>query len=478
MRQSDISQYSKCPYSYYLKNKFSVIPDYKASDARTIGTALHMAIESDLDKAINWYYSQFYVINDLHINEVIKLEILVPKVKEILNKFSKCKHEVFWEYDNWTGTVDLIADNGVYDFKYSNNIEAYLKSAQLHIYTYFLRKSFYKIDKIGFIFIPKIQIRQKKSEDLYQFRKRLENECTSQKVQLIEIEYDESKVKEAFEVEEEIMSDYEFCKKPSKLCMYCDFQIYCEGEIDYMLLPNNSKKTVTVNTTPDMWLYGNSYSGKTVFMDSFDDVLMLNTDGNVDHITSPVIAIKDIVTSEGRIVNRKYAWEVFKETLTELEKKQNTFKIIVIDLLEDLYEHCRVYTYHKLGIEHESDSGYGKGYDMIKTEFLSTMKRFKNAGYQIVFISKEVKSEISKKSNEKITSIKPNINDKIANIISGMVDLTARVVAEGNERYLNFKTSEFIFGGGRYNFGIDKIELNKDKFIEALTKSQPNIRRN
>ena len=34
-----------------------------------------------------------------------------------------------------------------------------------------------------------------------------------------------------------------------------------------------------------MWLYGDSYSGKTVFMDSFDDNLMINTDGNVDHIT-------------------------------------------------------------------------------------------------------------------------------------------------------------------------------------------------
>ena len=43
------------------------------------------------------------------------------------------------------------------------------------------------------------------------------------------------------------------------------------------------------------WIYGDSYVGKSTFVDKFDDLLFLNTDGNTDNTTSPVINIKDEV---------------------------------------------------------------------------------------------------------------------------------------------------------------------------------------
>ncbi|MEN8906947.1 MAG: hypothetical protein ABF289_13395 [Clostridiales bacterium] len=36
----------------------------------------------------------------------------------------------------------------------------------------------------------------------------------------------------------------------------------------------------------------------------------------------------------------------------------------------------------------------------------------------------------------------------------------------------SFKTSSYVFGGSRYNFGTDKMPLNKDEFIKILTESQ------
>jgi len=239
-----------------------------------------------------------------------------------------------------------------------------------------------------------------------------------------------------------------------------------------IILPKNERKEATINTTPDMWLYGDSYSGKTVFMDSFNDNLMLNTDGNVDHITSPVIRIKNEVIVDGRLTKTKLAWEVFKEVIEELEKKNNDFKTITVDLIEDLYEHCRLYMYEKNGWEHESDGAFGKGWDVIKTEFLSTMKRLKNAGYQVVYISKQVTSSITLKSGQEITTFKPNIPEKIANVLAGTVDLTARVIAEGERHYMSFKTSEVIFGGSRYNFGVQEIPLDYKTFIETMISAQ------
>ena len=87
------------------------------------------------------------------------------------------------------------------------------------------------------------------------------------------------------------------------------------------------------------------FSGKTYLANKFPNVLMLNTDGNVKYIDAPCVPIRDEVTVEGRMTKRKFAWDLFKETIAELEKKQNDFETIVVDLLEDTYEHCRLWCY-------------------------------------------------------------------------------------------------------------------------------------
>jgi len=239
-----------------------------------------------------------------------------------------------------------------------------------------------------------------------------------------------------------------------------------------MILPKNERRERKIDRSPDMWIYGDSYVGKSTFVDQFNDLLFINTDGNTDNTTSPLIHIKDEITVQGRLTTRKFAWEVFLDVVAELEKKQNDFKRICIDLVEDLYEHCRLYMYDKLGIEHEQDAGYGKGWDMVRTEYLSTIKRLKSLGYQIIYISKEIESEITLKNGAKITTIKPNINDKVANILAGTVDLTTRVYMDGNNRYLLLEKKENVFGGGRFNFKVDKVQLNKDEFIKALEEAQ------
>lgn len=454
-----------------------------------LGQALHLGIEKGVKAAIDWYFSQYYVITDLHINEAIKLETLIPKARAIL---PPGQYEVPIQTSEFVGFIDLLADGDIYDFKYTKSIERYLDSPQLSLYRYYGRLS----GRLFFVHIPKTQIRMKKTEDLYQFRKRLKNELSTMQVTITEVPYSRGKVEQVASIaiemyktklawkteieRQQIHPTYDpaslilqfFPKTITNLCDWCDFQNFCLGGQTYMLLPKNERREILINTTPDMWLYGDSYTGKTVFMDSFDNVLFLNTDGNVDHISSPVVRIKDEITQDGRITRRRLAWDMFLEAVAELEKRGNSFQTIVIDLVEDVFEHCRLYMYDKLGIEHEQDAGFGKGWDMVRTEFLSTMKRLKNCGYQLVFISKVVSKEITRKTGEKVTTFTPNVNDKVSNVLAGIVDLTARVVADGDDRHLSFKTSPYIFGGSRYNFGVDQIPLNRDEFWKILHAAQ------
>lgn len=227
-----------------------------------------------------------------------------------------------------------------------------------------------------------------------------------------------------------------------------------------MLLPSEERRQVGKTTKRKIWIYGSAFSGKTTFVDSAPDPLSLNTDGNIQFVTMPFIPIKD--TYEGR--QKVFAWEVFKDAISELEKKDNKFKTIIVDLLEDTYEMCRLYEFDKQGFSHESDAGYGKGWDIVRTEYLSTIRKLVNLDYEnIILISHEDSSkDITKKSGDKITSIKPNIGDKIANKVAGMVDIVARVVVEDDgTRTLNFKSNEVIFGGGRLK-GIRETTIPLD----------------
>ena len=99
-----------------------------------------------------------------------------------------------------------------------------------------------------------------------------------------------------------------------------------------MILPENKRRNIEQVHKRKLWIYGAPFSGKTTFANSFPDPLMLNTDGNVENVDAPYIPIRDNVKVEGRMTKRTLAWEVFKDTISELEKKQNTFKTIVVDL--------------------------------------------------------------------------------------------------------------------------------------------------
>ena len=195
---------------------------------------------------------------------------------------------------------------------------------------------------------------------------------------------------------------------------------------------------------------------------------MLNTDGNIKFVDAPYIAIKDVVEVEGRLTKRTFAWEVFKDVISELEKKQNDFDTIIVDLLEDTYEYCRLYMYDKLGITHESDDSF-RAWDKVRTEFLSTIKRLMNLDYEnIILISHEdATKDITKKTGDKISTIKPNLSDKVANKVAGMVDIVARVVADEKERSLSFKSNEVVFGGGRLKVEENEIPLSYEELLRV-----------
>ena len=471
----------------YIDRIQTLKPD-EADNALFLGTAMHTGLEKGVDEAIKEYFMQYPVITDDHINESIKLEVMIQKAKAII---PKGQFEVEISDDDFRGFIDLLAPAtsgtrlggdyqelpnlyDIYDFKYSNNESKYKDSVQVHLYKYFFEKNNpgKKIRNLFYLCIPKVNIKQKKTETLVEFRNRIQEELESAEPNLIPVEYDQNKVLDWMFKVKHTVEACKFPKNQSWLCRFCEYKEYCERNEDFMLLPKNERRNIETIQKKVVWLYGSPFSGKTTFANKFPDPLMLNTDGNIRFVDAPYISIKDKIEVQGRMTKKTLAWEIFKDIISELEKKENEFKTIILDLLEDLYEYCRLYMYDQMGITHESDDSF-RAWDKVRTEFLSTLKRLMALDYEnIILISHEDSTkDITKKGGDKLTSIKPNLAEKVANKVAGMVDIVARVVADGDIRVLSFKTNEVIFGGGRLTTKTNEIGLDYDEFLNVYDEA-------
>ena len=481
----------KCSFKYRLRylEGITTIPATEPDNALILGQAVHTGIEKSLEEALEEYAFSYPVITDEHINEMMKLEVVIPLAKATIPPGGEFEVEILDE--DFHGFIDYLVpatifERGVelpdtydlYDFKYSNNVSGYKQSGQLHEYKYFFERNNpgKRIRNMYFVFVPKVTIRQKKTETLQEFRERLKSELAKVEVKIVQIEFNLNKVMDFLFGIKAVNEEAEFPQEKTYLCRYCEFQEFCEKGWNYfMKLPENKRRNIEAVEKRVIWIYGVPFCGKTTFANSFPDPLMLNTDGNIKFVDAPFVRIRDEVKVEGRQTKRTLAWDVFKDTISELEKKENTFKTIVVDLLEDLYEHCRLYMYQQMGITHESDDSF-RAWDKVRGEFLNTLKRLMNLDYEnIILISHEDTSkDITKKGGDKITAIKPNLQDKVANKVAGMVDVVARIVADGDTRTFSFKSNEVIFGGGRLRVTAKDIPLDVNALFAVYDEANKN----
>ena len=191
----------------------NTIPDTEPDNALILGTALHTGIEEGVEKALDFYQSSFPILTDDHVNEMMKLEAMIPKAKALLPPGGAFELPIgnadfigFMDYlwpagwmntrhpSNYWGEDVQVFD--LYDFKYSNNAKSYAVSGQLHEYKYWyeLTHPGHRIRNMYFLIVPKVKIRQKKTETIQQFRDRLQDALKDAEPSLLPVQYDPMKI--------------------------------------------------------------------------------------------------------------------------------------------------------------------------------------------------------------------------------------------------------------------------------------------
>jgi len=172
---SKVQCFNECPYKFKLRyiDKLEPLPDMRADNALYLGTACHEGIETrSIDKAIENYKSNY---DELTIDNELQIE----KLKAILAKAivqipeGEYEHELKAE-DGFIGFIDCLVpvEDGVYDildFKYSDNVDSYSKSGQVHIYKYYFEKlTGNKVRDLYYVFIPKCKDKLNESKSNFE----------------------------------------------------------------------------------------------------------------------------------------------------------------------------------------------------------------------------------------------------------------------------------------------------------------------
>ena len=189
------------------------------------------------DAGIEWYYKQFYGIDDRHVNEEIKLRYSIEQMRQEID-YSRAQFEFELNTPDFKGYIDCmqyVDENTVdlLDFKYANprNVDRYKTSGQLHVYKSKLEASTnLTVRKMSYLVQPKTMIRNKKTESVMQFRRRLKDELEQLHPIRIPIEYSPEKVFEFDSYCNLILEATEYPKQPGPLCRFCDLFSYCESD--------------------------------------------------------------------------------------------------------------------------------------------------------------------------------------------------------------------------------------------------------
>ena len=241
---SRVSGFAQCPYKWKLRyiDKLKTIPSTDADNALYLGLALHKGIEEGVEAGLEEYKSHYNILTDENINYLMQLEYQIPRVIELLPEGGE--HELQLDTDEFIGFIDYVHGNTLYDFKFSNNIANYLESPQLSIYKHYLEqiRPDLKIDKLVYVFVPKINIRQKHKakppETLQEFRKRLQEHLEASEIKFVEVPFSKESITQFQECCQLLKDVKDFPKNQTRLCNWCEYQEYCEsgGESDWMIL--------------------------------------------------------------------------------------------------------------------------------------------------------------------------------------------------------------------------------------------------
>lgn len=167
-----------------------------------------------------------------------------------------------------------------------------------------------------------------------------------------------------------------------------------------------------------MLLYGEPGVGKSVFASQFPKPFFLTTDGNYEWLED--------FGADPNANHRVESWADFVDYINKNDFEG--YDTIVVDLLEDLFKWGEHEYVTKNRLDHVSDAGYGKGYDITRNDFFIEISKLLNRNKHVVLLMHEVVITTKDRRGVEKHSYKPSsrLPDKVLDMVEGRLRFVLR----------------------------------------------------
>lgn len=215
-----------------------------------------------------------------------------------------------------------------------------------------------------------------------------------------------------------------------------------------------------------MLIYGQPKIGKTTLAAQFPKNLLLAFEPGYNALNN-------------KMVQPITKWADFRTVLRQLERPevQQKFDTITIDTADIAWDYCEKYICASNPNETTGDIPkalgdipWGKGYDLCKKEFDTSLRKIATLGYGLVIISHEATKNIKTEKGEEYQKLMPTLSDRPKLIVNRLVDIIAylRLSEEDEKRYIYTRGNEKFEAGSRFPYLKPKIEMNYNSLVEEL----------
>lgn len=160
-------------------------------------------------------------------------------------------------------------------------------------------------------------------------------------------------------------------------------------------------------------------------------------------------------------------WQTFLTFCAELVKGEHPFKNIVIDTIDNLFKYCSQYMRARLGIIHESDMEWGKGWAIVRDEFMRVISKLASLPYGLFMISHAELKEI-KTRTEKYDKWMPTMPKQAFEVIYPFCDIILFAdmedTGEGEERIIRLRAGKYWEAGCRAKNMPEQLPLDFNTF--------------
>lgn len=215
-----------------------------------------------------------------------------------------------------------------------------------------------------------------------------------------------------------------------------------------------------------IFIHGQPKIGKSTVVSEIPNILFADTEGGLSALEVYKQPITSWNNGEGS----------FLQLCSDFTKEEHNYVALCIDTVDRLHKLCQHYVMVKHDITHPSDLDWGKGWELVKDEFMRPLIKLSLSPYGLILISHTKMIEITTRTSKltkAIPTLQPAIWEQVDAFVSIELYFTIEETEDGEERIIKTRPSEKWIAGDRTGklLNHEKLEMSWNA-IETAFKGE------